>query len=118
MSHVLLPLSDINADSHITYPHKYVNTSIKDLMDKLIERGAKLKNLKAILIGGATIFDNEFNYIGKQNIETARKILNSIGIKIHFEDVGGRKGRTIIYNVKDYSISIKTNKGKIIKKIN
>jgi chemotaxis protein CheD len=117
MAHVLLPLSEINDNSLINYPHKYVNTSIKDLVDKLIERGAKSKNLKAILIGGATIFDNEFNYIGKQNIEMARKILNSLGIKIHFEDVGGRKGRTVVYNAKDYSISIKTTKSTIIKKL-
>ena len=117
MSHVLLPTSKLKEDSQIKLPHKYVNTSIKDLLDKMIESGAELKNLKAIMIGGATIFDNEFNYIGQQNIRMARKLLNSLNIKILFEEVGGKKGRTIIYNIVDNLIKIKTSNGTITKKI-
>ncbi|MFX1337009.1 MAG: chemotaxis protein CheD [Promethearchaeota archaeon] len=118
MSHSLLPSSEIENISQIKYPHKFVKSSIEDLLDKLLQRGSKIKNLKAIIIGGATIFDNEFNYIGQQNIKIAREILNSLKIKIFFEDVGGRKGRTIIYNIKDHSILIETNKGTITKEIN
>jgi len=118
MSHVLLPTPDIKDASQIKYPHKYVNTSVEDLVDKLIQRGAKLKNLKAIMIGGSTIFENEFNYIGQQNIKMAREILNSLKIEIFFEEVGGRKGRTIIYNIKDNLIIVKKSKGTITKKIN
>jgi chemotaxis protein CheD len=117
MSHVLLPTSDGIDTSKITYPHKYVNTSIEDLVGKLIQRGAKLKNLKAIIIGGATIFENEFNYVGRQNIKKAREKLNSLKIKIFFENVGGNKGRTIVYNINNNEIIIKTSKGTINKKI-
>ncbi|TFG26484.1 MAG: hypothetical protein EU532_09630 [Promethearchaeota archaeon] len=118
MSHVLLPTSEIKNVALIKYPHKFVNTSIKDLINKFLQRGSRLQDLKAILIGGATIFDNEFNYIGKQNIEIARKILNSLGINIFYEEVGGRKGRTVVYDVNNNIISIKTNNGTIIKVIN
>ena len=117
MSHVLLPTSEIKEDSHIKLPHKYVNTSIKDLVDKMIQCGAKLKNLKAIMIGGATIFDNEFNYVGQQNIKIAREVLRSLNIEVLFEEVGGKKGRTIIYNLVDTLIRIKTSKGTITKKL-
>ena len=85
MSHVLLPTTDGRDTIKITYPHKYVNTSIEDLVEKLMQHGAKLKNLKAIIIGGATIFENEFNYVGRQNIQKAREKLNSLKIKIFFE---------------------------------
>lgn len=117
MSHVLLPTSEIKEDSQIKLPHKFVNTSVKDLVHKMIQSGAKLKNLKAIIIGGATIFDNEFNYVGRQNIKIAREMLNSLNINVVFEEVGGRKGRTIIYDITDNLIRIKTNKGTITKKI-
>ncbi len=118
MSHVLLPTSENKEASQIKLPHKFVNTSIKDLVDKMIQSGAKLKNLKAVMIGGATIFDNEFNCIGKQNIKIAREVLSSLNIKILFEEVGGKKGRTIIYNIGDDIIQIKTSKDTITKKIN
>ncbi len=106
ISHILLPsFNPLKNTPPIRYPHKYADLSIKDLLEKLLSHGAKLRNIKAIIVGGAIFFQksNERN----QNLEMVEKILKSFQIDIEKRDVGGILGRNVIYNTEDNSVWVK-----------
>ncbi|MFX1275458.1 MAG: CheR family methyltransferase [Promethearchaeota archaeon] len=105
MSHILLPDSSIaRNDEYLHTPHKYIDTSIKELKNELINHGAREENIKAIVVGGASVInvDHLLN-----NSEIILKELKSFSIKVEKSDLGGRKGRSIIYNAKDGSVLVK-----------
>ncbi|HDZ18679.1 MAG TPA: chemotaxis protein CheD [archaeon] len=95
MSHILLPSS--KRAKNIGFPHKYADLSVKCLTYELISKGAHLKNINAIIIGGSRIFDNMVFEIGRDNVKTVKKHLTKFNIKIVKEETGGSKGRTVIY---------------------
>jgi chemotaxis protein CheD len=106
MSHILLPSSKNGQVEN--YPHKFVDSSVKDLMNEMKKKGAKLANLKAAIIGGATIFKHQDSKIGVDNIQSIKKELRKLKLKISKQDVGGFKGRIIKFNPNNYSISVKS----------
>ncbi|MBN1801038.1 MAG: chemotaxis protein CheD [Candidatus Lokiarchaeota archaeon] len=108
MTHVLLPSSEMSASKEIHFPQKYANIAVKDLVEKLLEEGARVNNLKAIVIGGSKIFRYHQNNIGEQNANVIRKELNKLGIRILKEDIGGSKGRNVIFDVKKVIVFVKT----------
>lgn len=112
LSHAMLP--DINCASASSRSNlaKFVNTSIIILMEKMVENGAQLNNIKARLAGGANMFPDvstdKTNQIGFRNVESARANLNDLGIEIVAEDVGGNSGRSIILDTATGKLLIKT----------
>ena len=95
MSHILLPSS--KKVKKIRFPHKYADLSVKCLAYELISRGAHLKNIKAFIVGGSRIFNNDVFKISGDNIKTVKKYLSKFNIKIVKEETGGDQGRTVIY---------------------
>ena len=107
MSHILLAdfkNSDINTIKK--YPHKYVFSSVKNLLEEILNHGAEKSNIRAIIVGGAKIFQNQFNDIGKKNVKILKEELEKFNIKIEKEDTGGTQGRTLIYDTNNNSILI------------
>ena len=76
--------------------HELFNSSSEPL-SKLSYR-SRIKHLEAQIFGGAYNNQKSDLDIGKQNIETARKILQRYKIPIISEDIGGAKGRKIVFN--------------------
>ena len=106
VSHILLHDSSVLKNPPlIRYPHKYADTSIKDLLEKMLRKGAKKKNLIAIIIGGSNVFKNETNK--NNNITMVKKELNNLKIPIEFEDVGGSRGRNAKYDANNNSVMLK-----------
>ncbi|MHA1527224.1 MAG: chemotaxis protein CheD [Promethearchaeota archaeon] len=105
MSHILLPSSKNGQVEN--YPHKFADSSVKDLMNEMKKKGAKLDNLKAAIIGGATIFKHQDSKIGVDNIRSIKKELRKHKLKVSKQDVGGFKGRIIKFNPNNYSILVK-----------
>lgn len=105
MSHILLPSSKNGQVEN--YPHKFADSSVKDLMNEMKKKGAKLDNIKAAIIGGATIFKHQDSKIGVDNIRSIKKELRKLKLKISKQDVGGFKGRIIKFNPNNYSILVK-----------
>jgi len=108
MNHYLLPYSECDdGDSN-----RYGNTSISNLINKLMELGAKKSEFQAKIFGGANVLKinekkvNFFN-IGEKNIEMAFKILNREKIKIVNYDVGGQEARRILFNTGNFQIRLK-----------
>ena len=117
------PLKKIGALAHAMLPSqslakfktnsaKFVDTVIPLMIEKLKEKGASVNSLKAKLFGGAHMFssippDSAFS-IGKRNVEAAKKILASYGIRIVAQDTEGNYGRTIFFDVETGKVKVKT----------
>jgi chemotaxis protein CheD len=93
-------------------PAKFVDSSIKVIIDEFKQRDCSTVNLGVKIFGGAHVFtclasDSVFN-IGARNIEAAREIFASYKIKILAEDVGGNYGRTITFDLETGKVCVKT----------
>lgn len=109
IAHTVLPFQKdyINNRRSEKMPGKFVDKGIERMLKALSNRGSKRRNLKAKLVGGATIFaEGSFN-IGEDNIEAARIILKENNIPIIAEEVGGRRGRSVFSFNLDGSIEIR-----------
>jgi chemotaxis protein CheD len=104
ISHCQLPKCDkynINCDN-CDEPFKYVNCSVKKMLEKFNEHEINSDAIEVKLFGGADVLNNTngvINYtVGKQNIITAKKIINKNNLNLVARDVGGKQGRKIFFN--------------------
>ncbi len=106
MSHCLLPGSKIPPDfGNLNSPHKYIDSSVRDLLNKMLTHGAKKANIRAIIFGGK-VYSGDAPSIEK-SLSIFKKELELLQIKIEKEDIGGLSGRSIIFDVMDNSLFIK-----------
>jgi chemotaxis protein CheD len=92
-------------------PARYVDTSIYIMIDEIIERGGRKHNIHAKIVGGARMFATmglETMDVGQRNIEAAKETLRNERIPIMAMDVGGKRGRTMIFDLTTGVIEIKT----------
>jgi chemotaxis protein CheD len=77
---------------------RYGDASTLMLIRMMIQDGSKRKHLEAQIFGGA--YNNEISSkdVGRENIRIARRVLASHGIRVVSEDVGGERGRKIIFD--------------------
>lgn len=120
MVHYMLPDSTrITSNQNIA---KFGDTGIREVLKKMEFMGARKSCIVAKIAGGATMFAvtsgaglSSLN-VGNNNIESARKNLAELGIRIIAEDVGLNYGRTIEFFAEDGRLTIKAI-GKEIKTI-
>ena len=97
------------AINHFILPHwngqdlmtmKYGNMAIIRIMEELLKVGSKYENLTAKVFGGAEVLTGISSsfHIGERNTEIALEILNEFKIPVIHSEVGGNKGRKIIFN--------------------
>jgi len=100
--------------SNFMYPQKGVTDSTTDMFGdistkkaiKLLERqGIACKDMIAHIIGGSRS-DDIWDKTGFQNITSARKVLQAHRIPIYSEDVSGRMGRKIVFNVQNGHVAV------------
>jgi chemotaxis protein CheD len=95
--------------NHFLYPRirdprratvQYGNIATQTLLRLFLETGSRLEDLEAQILGGAApgIEGSTTVDIARQNIQVARQTMQRRGISIVSEDVGGAKGRKVIYN--------------------
>jgi chemotaxis protein CheD len=107
LAHVMLPRS-ARGDSTIG---KYADTAIPALLAMMAGSGCRASSLRAYLVGGARMFSVEsdgIGSIGDQNVSAARKALQEASVSIVFEDTGGTRGRTVLFNNQKGEVSIRT----------
>ncbi|MFX1236603.1 MAG: CheR family methyltransferase [Promethearchaeota archaeon] len=115
MSHIMLPDSQTSKDDeYLTLPHKYIDTSIKELQKELISHGARKEDIKAIIIGGAHIINVDHMI---KNSEVVIEELEKNNIPIEKIDLGGKRGRSVIYDAKDGSILVKKARTDVFTKL-
>jgi chemotaxis protein CheD len=97
INHYLLPTNPLRGQQDA----RYGNTATEQLIDKMVARGAITARLTAKLVGGASImtaFSARQKSIGDQNVEVARELLARFGIPVVAEQVGGVRGRKLLFH--------------------
>ncbi len=111
LAHVMLPAQ--NGLSSVPVRGKFADTAVEWLLAELVQRGADLGRLKAKLVGGANMFNSIHHNplpVGLRNVMACREELSQRGIPIVAEDIGGSKGRSILFHPEDGRILIRSLK--------
>lgn len=95
LAHILLPDRDHSTSK--SNPLKFADSATLWLIDELIELGASRSGLKAKIAGGAMLFKGIKDAVGRENIIRTKETLAREGVRLVGEDVGGTRGRTVIF---------------------
>ncbi len=118
MAHIVLPqtpfpLPLFRGQPLAFRPGKCADTAVAYLLAQIVERGARVRHLRAAMAGGAQIFSHSLYpkpgagpsahasaslsrlEIGPRNAEAVREALERAGIPLVAEDMGGTFGRTV-----------------------
>jgi chemotaxis protein CheD len=110
MAHVLLPSRSLARDT--TNPAKFPETAVPLLIERLKALGADPRRLVAKLAGGASMFSQLVTpgtiQMGERNVLAARSALRGAQIPILKEAVGGERGLTVRFHVKDGRVEIRS----------
>jgi len=96
MNHFLLP-SGSPASS------RFGDSAVALLIEHVLERGAQRGRLEAKVFGGACVleaFRADQWSLGARNIDMARTQLEAAAIPVVGEDVGGDRGRKVVFHVR------------------
>jgi chemotaxis protein CheD len=95
MNHFLYPATRSPGESTA----KYGNIATRMLIRLFLHSGSRKEHLEAQIFGGSNRGnEREAIDIGRQNVEVARQMLTRSGIALLSQDVGGTKGRKLVYN--------------------
>lgn len=89
---------------------RYAPTAIDMLIRKVVSLGASRARLTAMVFGGANVlhaFQEGVRHIGMANVEVARELLAQHRIPISAEDVGGTRGRRLVFSAQDGNASVR-----------
>jgi len=81
---------------------KYVDCSIRRMAVLFYQRGVRRSEIEVKCFGGADMFNRDINTreavsVGNQNLTIAQQVLASEGLSLKVSDVGGRRGRKILF---------------------
>jgi len=118
MVHIMLPSAP---NGSVSNKSKFADTAIIELIRLLTQSGAKQRNLKAKIAGGAHMFNNSYNNdimnVGQRNVDMCRGVLRKNSIPIVSEDTGGSSGRSIEFCCESNVLEIRTLSPKSIRLI-
>ena len=110
MAHVLLPSISLARDT--SNRAKFPETAVPLLIERLKALGADPRRLSAKLAGGASMFSQLATpgtiQMGERNVLAARSALRAAGIPIVREAVGGERGRSVRFHMKDGRVEIRS----------
>lgn len=98
--HAMFPSNPTRGDGNV----QYVDTAIYYVFDKMMEYTRKT-DLIVKLFGGARVlagggYGEDRLAIGEQNISQAKKTLADLGLAIANSDIGGLRGRKLLFSIK------------------
>jgi chemotaxis protein CheD len=109
MAHVMLPTYKGFEGQTIA---KFADSAIIELLNQVTRAGASRNSLVAKIAGGAHMFgraaNNNMLKIGERNASASLAILSQLKIPVKANETGGTHGRTIILNLSDGSLTIRT----------
>jgi len=101
MNHYLLPLPVQRERSP-----RFGNVAIAELLRAVLDRGARRDRLQAKVFGGACVievFRGSGRHLGEDNVQLALRTLEAERIPVADHDVGGTRGRKVIFHADDGS---------------
>ncbi|AXF55116.1 chemotaxis protein CheD [Salicibibacter kimchii] len=116
LAHVMLPEASIRRSDDFKRA-KYADTAVPLLLETVHRFGPFRKAmLRAKIAGGANMFKrlstvDPMMKIGERNIEAAKQALEEANIPIMTDVTGGNEGRSVLFSLKDQSLSVRTIQG-------
>jgi len=104
------PVLRLGGTNHYLLPHwvgngssstRFGNVAVRSLIDRMLALGGQRQNLQAKVFGGACVIDafqGRGDHLGTKNAEVALRTLRHEGIPVVADDVGGRRGRKVIFH--------------------
>ena len=77
---------------------RYGNVAVLALIRLMLSQGSRLEDMEAQIFGGGSRGLNDSSRVGRKNVKMAKRILKKKGIKVVSEDVGGIKGRRVLFH--------------------
>lgn len=115
LSHIMLP--DSNLFTKNKKIEKFADLAIPQMAKEI--NGLNTSRLVAKIAGGASMFDFSddtlISGIGERNVKAVELILQDLGIKVLGKDTGGKSGRTMMVDLEDFTVRIRTVNKDIIK---
>jgi len=102
MNHFLYPSITIKGKTTALYG----NIATTSLLRMMLAQDSSIEHLEAQLYGGAYHPEKNNKDIGRENIEIAKKILLKNRISITSQDVGGVKGRKVVFNTGSNDVAV------------
>jgi len=105
LNHFLLP----EQRSGVAGSTRYAHGAMDALITRMLWFGARRSRISAKLFGGANVlhaFQDGVHHIGAANVLIARTLLATHSIPISAEDVGGTRGRRLVFSSHDGSASV------------
>jgi chemotaxis protein CheD len=106
LAHIMLPNAGTDCKS---IPSKYAESAVPTLVGAIKKLAGGGSCLLAKIAGGADMFSGlkcGMLRIGEKNVQASRQALQTEGIRIVAEDVGGTSGRRVSFNVVDGSVIV------------
>ncbi len=105
--------------NHFLLPHRtrdessagrFGRSAMEALLERVLALGCERRNLTARVFGGASQFESAPGRvpIGEQNVAVALGFLEEAGIPVVQQDVGGTRGRKIVFRIESGDVSVKT----------
>ncbi len=95
LAHIVLPAAD--GHNKELNPLKFADKAVPELLRQVTALGARKPMLEAVLVGGASMFAGAGSTleVGSRNAAAVKTALLKERIRIHAEDTGGTRGRTV-----------------------
>ncbi len=105
--HAMLPKMGTKANRQNT-PLMFVDTGMQQMLKELSSFGISKSMLKIALIGGASVNSGgDFFEIGSNNVKATKEFCRANGLRIAYEDTGGKVNRTVHLQLSDLNLQIK-----------
>jgi len=89
---------------------KYVECAIRSMLDGFLARGVAKNEIVVKLFGGSDMFDTasvRSQSVGRQNMQMALRILEGQSVRVVTQDMGGQRGRKIIFHTHTGEVFLK-----------
>ena len=97
MAHIMLP--EWSPSKNRLNASRYAANAIEELLSQFKSLDDNTENLEICLIGGANVLKRENDQIGKDNLNSVKKLLREKQIKIMAKAIGGFERRTVLFDI-------------------
>lgn len=98
---------------------RYVDTALQNMLETMDKIGVPRRDLVIKMFGGSTgvavqNVDHSTYDIGRRNIAMAKKLLKFARLDIQVEDIGGQRGRKLLFNTATGEVWVKKLRNTLI----
>ena len=112
MAHIVLPAAPTASDPEPELG-KFADLAVPELISQMKRAGAIVRQLDAVLAGGAQMFALGEMDIGARNAAAVEAGLARSGVTVRATDTGGNRGRTMRLTVGEFKVRVKEAGGQV-----